>query len=43
VATGDGMLSLDYVQPAGKRAMPIAEFLRGHAVHVGDRFGSARG
>jgi methionyl-tRNA formyltransferase len=38
VATGDGLLSLDRVQPAGKRAMAIDEFLRGHAVTVGDRF-----
>lgn len=38
VATGDGLLSLDRVQPAGKRAMAIDEFLRGHGVAVGDRF-----
>jgi methionyl-tRNA formyltransferase len=38
VATGDGVLSLDCVQPAGKRAMLIAEFLRGHGVQVGDAF-----
>jgi len=38
VATGDGLLSLDRVQPAGKRPMAIDEFLRGHAVAVGDRF-----
>ena len=38
VATADGRLSLDRVQPAGKRSMAIDEFLRGHAVAVGDRF-----
>jgi methionyl-tRNA formyltransferase len=38
VATGDGLLSLDRVQPAGKRAMAIDEFLRGHPVAAGDRF-----
>ena len=32
VATGDGLLSLDRVQPAGKRSMAIDEFLRGHSV-----------
>jgi methionyl-tRNA formyltransferase len=41
VATGGGALSLDRVQPAGKRAMDIAEFLRGHPVQVGEKFGPA--
>lgn len=36
VATGDGLLSLDRVQPAGKRSMDIGEFLRGHPMDVGD-------
>jgi methionyl-tRNA formyltransferase len=40
VATGDGQLSLDIVQPAGKRAMAVGEWLRGCAVKAGDRFGS---
>jgi methionyl-tRNA formyltransferase len=39
VATGDGLLSLDRIQPAGKRSMAIEEFLRGHGVAAGDRFG----
>lgn len=39
VATGDGVLALERVQPAGKRVMPVDEFLRGHAVQPGDRFG----
>ena len=40
VATGEGGLSVDRVQPAGKRAMEIGEFLRGHPVHVGEAFES---
>lgn len=39
VATGDGILSLLKVQPAGKRSMAIDEFLRGYAIPVGDRLG----
>ena len=39
VATGNGALELVDVQPAGKRVMPAADFLRGHHVAVGDRFG----
>lgn len=39
VQTGEGFLSLDRVQPAGKRSMEVAEFLRGHHVQPGDRFG----
>lgn len=38
VRTGDGCAAIVRVQPEGKRAMEIAEFLRGHAVSVGDRF-----
>lgn len=40
VATGAGVLSLDIVQPAGKRAMPVGEWLRGCAVRIGDTFGA---
>ena len=36
--TGDGALSIDQLQPAGKKAMPIADFLRGRQPAVGDRF-----
>jgi methionyl-tRNA formyltransferase len=39
IATGSTPLSLDRVQPAGKRVMEIAEFLRGHTVRVGAKFG----
>ena len=38
IQTGDGALSLDHVQPAGKKKMPIADFLRGRQPAVGDRF-----
>ena len=40
VATGEGQLSLLEVQLEGKRRMPIEEFLRGHAIQPGMRFGS---
>lgn len=40
IATGDQPLSLTSVQPAGKRVMPVGDFLRGYAVREGDRFGS---
>lgn len=39
VATGDGALELLEVQPAGKRSMSAAEFLRGNRVQIGDRLG----
>jgi len=38
IQTGDGLLSINLVQPAGKRVMPIEEFLRGHRPSIGDRF-----
>lgn len=39
VATGAGCLSLERVQPAGKRVMSAADFLRGYPVKVGDVLG----
>lgn len=39
VRTGDGALRIESVRPEGKRAMDISEFLRGHPVREGDRFG----
>lgn len=39
VATGQGLIALRRVQPAGKRVMEIEEFLRGHHVPVGARLG----
>jgi len=37
VATGDGLLFLKEVQPAGKRVMQVTDFLRGYPLRVGDR------
>ena len=37
VATGGGALALLAVQPAGKRVMETAEFLRGYPIRVGER------
>lgn len=36
IATGHGRLSLEQIQPAGKRTMSAAEFLRGYQVRAGD-------
>jgi methionyl-tRNA formyltransferase len=41
VMTGDGLLSLLAVQPAGKRVMRIDEFLRGYPVRPGQTFGAS--
>jgi len=38
VACGEGALSIEELQPAGKRRMPAAEFLRGHPLPAGARF-----
>jgi methionyl-tRNA formyltransferase len=38
VATGDGFLNLEQIQPAGKRAMSASEFLRGNSVKMSDQF-----
>ena len=38
VQTGAGQLSLDIVQPAGKKPMPIADYLRGNPPKIGERF-----
>lgn len=39
IQTGDGLLSIDQIQPAGKRSMPIADFLRGYQPQPGDPLG----
>ncbi|MDY0166515.1 MAG: methionyl-tRNA formyltransferase [Thermoguttaceae bacterium] len=39
IATGEGAIAPRALQPAGKRMMRIAEFLRGNRVKPGDRFG----
>lgn len=38
VATGEDALSLERIQPAGKRIMEVAEFLRGHPIQAGQLF-----
>ena len=38
IQTGSGLLSIEQVQPAGKRAMPVQDFLRGKPPGVGDEF-----
>jgi methionyl-tRNA formyltransferase len=40
IAAGSGYVGLLKVQPAGKRMMDVAEFLRGHHVQAGERFGA---
>jgi methionyl-tRNA formyltransferase len=39
VGTGDGAVEVLELQSAGKRRMAAAEFLRGHPLAPGDRFG----
>ncbi|MBN1394423.1 MAG: methionyl-tRNA formyltransferase [Pirellulales bacterium] len=39
IAAGRGAVAPLSLQPAGKRLMSVAEFLRGHKLRVGDRFG----
>ncbi|MCE9604269.1 MAG: methionyl-tRNA formyltransferase [Planctomycetia bacterium] len=41
IATGEGLLVVQELQPAGKRSMPAGEFLRGYQVKVGEKFGPA--
>ena len=38
IATGDRALEILQLQPAGKRSMATAEFLRGYHPQIGDRF-----
>jgi methionyl-tRNA formyltransferase len=40
VATGSGVLRIRELQPAGRKRMTAAEFLAGHRINVGDRFGT---
>lgn len=39
VVTGDGGLRLEQIQPAGKRPMAVADFLRGRPDFIGTRLG----
>jgi len=38
VAAGEGFVEVRRVKPAGSKTMDAPSFLRGHGVHVGDRF-----
>jgi methionyl-tRNA formyltransferase len=40
IATADTSLEILELQPAGKRSMPAADFLRGQRVNAGERFGA---
>jgi methionyl-tRNA formyltransferase len=37
VATGDGLLAIERIQPAGKRVLSTSEFLRGYPLRPGNR------
>jgi methionyl-tRNA formyltransferase len=39
IVCAKGAILPQIVQPAGKRTMSVGEFLRGHALKIGDRFG----
>ncbi len=39
VACGEGRLEIQQLQPAGKRVLPVVEFLRGYPVRPGQVFG----
>ena len=39
VAAGAGAVALSQVQPSGKRALSVPEFLRGYRIRPGDRLG----
>jgi len=41
IGTGAGDLQIDQLQPAGKKKMSAAEFLRGYPPKPGYRFGTA--
>ncbi len=43
VATGDGLLDIQQLQPSGKRSISVEEFLRGYRVRPGDTLGTPVG
>lgn len=43
IATGEGVLRVGELQPAGKRMLPAAEFARGYRIAVGEMFGPEGG
>ena len=42
VATGDKLLQVLEIQPAGRKMMPVSAFLRGYPLQAGDRFGKEK-
>lgn len=40
VQTGDGLLVLEEIQPAGKRKMPVSDWLKGARLQAGTTFGN---
>lgn len=43
VLTGDGILRLETIQPSGKKAMPVEQFVRGSHIEVGTILGENKG
>jgi methionyl-tRNA formyltransferase len=39
VAAADGMIRISQIQPAGKKMMPVRDFLRGYPIKQGDKLG----
>ncbi len=39
VQTGQSALLIEQIQPAGKRSMPVEDFLRGHSIQIGQVLG----
>lgn len=39
IATGDGLVRVKQIQPAGKRAMSVSDYLRGHSLAKGIQLG----
>ncbi len=42
VATGDGSLRVERLQPAGKKSLLASDFLRGYRISVGEFFGTPK-
>jgi methionyl-tRNA formyltransferase len=43
VGTGNGLIKLEHIQLAGRKAMPVSEFIRGQADFIGATLGEAAG
>lgn len=42
VGTGEGLLRVEQLQPAGKKSLPASAFLRGYRISVGESFGMSK-